>query len=117
VLEIENYRGPPFTPWDYRSLGGPFFHGNVRNAFIIEVAEQSEYADAAAFRRHIAGARVADDTTEHLVRTISYTGDAASLAMTYDLRTMRLVERRHDGAVYKAPASRLSDGGTGTARA
>jgi hypothetical protein len=103
TLDIYNYRGPAKTFWEYASQGGAFFHGNVRNAAIIEVAGAGEYESFAAFRAHIAGARIADTTDGDLVREIAYASGGRALSMRYSLRDMRLLERKHDGVVYTAP--------------
>ncbi|MEX2247186.1 MAG: hypothetical protein WEC75_10915 [Dehalococcoidia bacterium] len=113
MLDIYNYRGPAKTFWEYRSLAGPFYHGNVRNAFVLEVASKGDFADAAAFRRHIAAARIADSAGEDYVREIAYASDGGSVTLRYSLWDMSLVERRYDGAVYTPPMARAgaTDGG------
>lgn len=105
-FDIYNYRGPPKQFWEQRSQAGPFFKCNVRNAAIVEVAGRDEYADFAAFRRHIAGARVADVVDGDGEREIAYATDAGTLAMRYSLRDMRLIERAVDGVPYSAPVGR-----------
>ena len=113
VLDLYNYRGPAKTFWEYRSQSGPFWKGNVRNAFILEVASRAEYADAEAFRRHIGDARVADGVDEDYVREIAYASDGGSVAMRYSLWDMTQLERRFDGAAYAPPMGRAGavDGG------
>ncbi len=113
TLDIYNYRGPAKTFWEHRSQRGPFYKGNVRNAFVIEAAERAEFADVAAFRRHIAAATVTDATDDKQHRRIAYASDGGSVALTYSLWDMSLVERRCDGAVYEPPMARAgaTDGG------
>lgn len=106
TLDVYNYRGPPKTFWEHRSQSGPFYKGNVRNAVIVEVAERDEYADAAAFRAHVAAARVDDTTDASRRRTVAYACDGGSLAMTYSLVDMSVHERGFDGELYESPPSR-----------
>jgi hypothetical protein len=106
TLDIYNYRGPAKTFWEHRSQSGPFYKGNVRNAFIVEVAERGEYADLDAFRRHIAAARVSDSVDDRYEREITYASDGGEIAMRYSLWDMRLIERRFDGVRYVAPMAR-----------
>ncbi len=115
TLDLYNYRGPDKTFWEHRSRSGPFYKGNVRNAFILEVAERGEYASADAFREHIALARIADSVDEQYVREIVYASDGGSIAMRYSLWDLSIVERRYDRAPYAAPMARagaLDGGGT-----
>lgn len=114
TLDVYNYLGPPNTFWEYRSLAGAFFKRNVRNAVILEVAERGEFADLAAFRRHIAIARVSDRTDSDHVRDIAYASDGGRLSLSYDLRDMRPIARVFDGVPYVAPMSRAGAvGGAG----
>ena len=113
TLDVYNYRGPATTFWDHRSRGGPFFKGVVRNALAIEVAERREFADVAAFRTHIAGARVTDMVDDGLRREIAYASAGGEVALAYSLRDMTLLERRIDDAAYTPPRSCVGalDGG------
>jgi hypothetical protein len=90
TLEIENYRGPAKQFWEYRSLGGPFFQRNVRNAVIIEVAERGRYAGFDAFVAHVQDAAIHDELAGG-VRTIRYDCACGGLPLGYDLRTMTRV--------------------------
>ena len=103
TLDVYNYRGPAKTFWEYASLGGAFYKGNVRNAFIIEVAERTAYADLAAFRAHVAAARITDTVDDDYERVITYASDGGELAMRYSLWDLRLIERRIDGVAYGPP--------------
>jgi hypothetical protein len=107
TLDIYNYKGPPKSFWEHRSQAGPFYRENVRNACVVEVAGRDAFADAAAYRRRAAGMRVSDTVDAAHRRTIECASPDGSLALTYDLRDMRLVERRSDGAVYEPPMSRV----------
>ena len=104
TLDIENYRGPSKTFWEHRSQSGPFYKGNVRNAFAIEVASTDDFASAAEFRAHVGTARIADSVDEHNERSITYASDGGSVALRYSLADMRSIERRYDGIAYEPPA-------------
>ncbi|MDP9236171.1 MAG: hypothetical protein M3P30_02025 [Chloroflexota bacterium] len=107
TLDVYNYQGPAKTFWEYRSHSGTFFKGNVRNAFVIEVAARYDFASIHVFRAHIAAASIIDatDTAHH--RTIEYASEGGSVGLKYSLWDMALIERRHDGAVYAPPAARV----------
>ncbi|HUF53067.1 MAG TPA: hypothetical protein VMR52_04750 [Dehalococcoidia bacterium] len=83
VLSIVNYEGPPKQFWEYRSLTGPFWKGNVRNGFALWIAPRSEFASADEFRTALTKAPLLDETVDGL-RTITF-GD---LRLEYDLRAM-----------------------------
>jgi hypothetical protein len=105
-LDIYNYKGPPKSFWEHRSQAGPFYKGNVRNAFAIEVAGRGEYQDVASWRRRAAEVRVSDAVDDRYRRTITCTTPGGSLSMTYSLWDMSLLERRADGEVVVPPMSR-----------
>lgn len=91
TLDIYNYLGAAKVFWEYRTLGGAFFQGNVQNAVILEVAERGAYADAGAFRAHIEAARVADSVDGEDLREIAYAPDGGeALRLRYHLRDMRV---------------------------
>ncbi len=108
TLDIYNYRGPAKSFWEYRSLSGAFFKGNVRNGLILEAAEPREHDTLDAFRRHVEAARIEDRTDADRVRTIAYTCRCGSIELRYSLIDMSLVERRFDGDSYRAPASSVT---------
>jgi hypothetical protein len=113
TLDIYNYRGPAKAFWEYQSLGGAFFKRNVRNAFAMEVAGRCDFADADAFRRHVAAARIADSTGDDGVREIAYASEGGSVTLRYSLRDMRTLARVLDGAPHVAAMARggAIDGG------
>ena len=113
ILDIHNYRGADKTFWEHRSQSGPFYRGNIRNAFALEVAGREEFADADAFREHIAAARITDSVDESYAREIVYASDGGSIALRYSLWDMRVIERRANGALLTAPMGRFGaiDGG------
>lgn len=103
ILSIYNYRDAPKDFWEYRSLAGPFYKGNVRNAFILEVASRQEYSSLEDFRRHIQQTTIQDLTGPERVREITYRWEDGSLSLAYSLWDMRTVERRVDGKPYSPP--------------
>ncbi len=105
-LDIYNYKGPPKSFWEHRSQAGPFYKGNVRNAFAIEVASRSEHADVDAWRRRAAQLRVSDAVDGRYRRTITCVTPDGALSMTYSLWDMSLIERRADGEIIVPPMSR-----------
>jgi hypothetical protein len=102
ALSIFNYSEPSKNFWQYRTLSGPFFRGNVRNGLVLEVASRDDYPSPEAFSRHLASARVVDSVSEG-VRDIEYDGGGQALGLRYDLRDMRVMERRIDGKRYRPP--------------
>jgi hypothetical protein len=103
ALSIFNYSGPSKNFWEYRTLSGPFFKGNVRNGLILEVASRGDYPSAAAFREHLARARLSDSVSGDGVREIEYESGAQAVALRYDLRDLRVLERRVNGEAYVSP--------------
>ncbi len=103
ALSIHNYSGPSKNFWEYRTLSGPFFRGNVRNGLVLEVASRGEYPSAAAFCEHLAGARVVDSVSAEGVREIEYESGGQALGLRYDLRDLRVLGRRINGKRYRPP--------------
>jgi hypothetical protein len=106
-LDIYNYNGSAKSFWEHRSQAGPFFKGNVRNAFAIEVASRRDYADVESWRRRAAQLQVSDAVDERYRRTIVCAAADGSLSMTYSLWDMGLIERRVDGDIVAPPMSRV----------
>ncbi len=52
VISIVNYEGPAKVFWEYRSLAGPFYKGNVRNGFALWVAPRSGVRIYSGVRRN-----------------------------------------------------------------
>lgn len=103
VLSIYNYyEGEPKRFWEYASLDGPFYQGNIRAGFIIEVGDRAEHGEFAAFRAHIMRGVIAE-RIEGSRRTVRYASGADLLEITVDLRANRLVERRVNGRTYHSP--------------
>ena len=84
VISIVNYEGPPKVFWEYRSLAGPFWKGNVRNGFALWIASRSEHESLDAFHTALAATQLSDETSGP-VRRITF-GD---VSLEYDLRNMR----------------------------
>jgi hypothetical protein len=103
ALSIHNYSGPSKNFWEYRTLSGPFFKGNVRNGLVIEVASRGDYPSPAAFHEHLVGARLTDSLPGEGVREIEYESGGQALALRYDLRDLRVLERRVNGEVCVPP--------------
>jgi len=83
VLSVVNYEGPAKVFWEYRSLAGPFWKGNVRNGFALWIAVRSEFASAEAFRDALTDVSLTDEVDDTR-RRIAF-GD---VELAYDLREM-----------------------------
>jgi hypothetical protein len=102
-LCIYNYLGPAKRFWDYASLGGAFWRGNLRAGFIVEVAERYEYASVADFLAHLHEAVVEDQVDDNDVRTVTYRSGGDELALCYDLWNTEPQARMLNGAPYGPP--------------
>jgi hypothetical protein len=89
VISVYNYRGPAKSFWEYRSLSGPFWKGNVRNGFIVSVAPRSQYLSAAAFLDDLRATPLTDETNG-TVRRIRFGEGTAAVELEYGLRDLRL---------------------------
>ena len=83
VISLVNYEGPAKVFWEYRSLAGPFWKGNLRNGFAIWIAARNEFASVEAFRESLADVPVADELAGAR-RRIAFGG----VELEYDLREM-----------------------------
>ncbi len=106
TLDIYNYRGFAKQFWEHRSQAGPFYKGNIRSAFALEVAERGEHADLDAFASYIAVAMLADSADDDYVREIAYGSGPRSIALRYSLWDMSPAGRRFDGVDYQPPMGR-----------
>ena len=106
TLDIYNYRGFAKQFWEHRSQGGPFYKGNIRSAFVLEVAERSAHADVDAFASYIAGAMLADSANDDYVREIAYASGQHNVALRYSLWDMTPIDRRFDGVAHQPPMGR-----------
>ena len=102
-LAIYNYQGAAIRFWDFASLKGAFWRGNVRAGFVIEVAERSEYASAAAFLAHLRTAQIVDGVNDQQIRTVTYSSGDESITVDYDLWNSRPAGRRLAGKAYAPP--------------
>jgi hypothetical protein len=102
-LAIYNYRGAALRFWEYASLKGAFWRGNLRAGFVLEVAERHEFASAMDFLAHLRRTHIVDRTDDDLIRTISFSNDNSSLSLQYGLWHTNLVGRSLDGTPYTAP--------------
>ena len=84
-LAIYNYDGAAIRFWDYASLKGAFWRGNLRAGFVVEVAERHEYESAADFLSYLQQAQIADAVDEDFIRTVTYSNNDESLTINYDL--------------------------------
>jgi hypothetical protein len=98
-----NYRGVPKRFWDYGSLGGAYWRGNLRAGFVVEVAERTEYDSAPAFLAHLREATIEDTVDEQYIRTVAYRSGGDELAIDYDLWNTTPGERRVNGGLYAPP--------------
>jgi len=98
-----NYRGVSKRFWDYGSLGGAYWNGNLRAGCVVEVAERTAYDSAASFLMHLRLAEIEDTVDDRRVRTVSYRSGGDELSIEYDLWNTRPGGRRINGAVYDPP--------------
>ena len=89
VVSIINYEGPPKVFWEYRSLAGPFFKGNVKNGFALWVAPRGDFGTPDAFRAALRAIPLSDKMTGS-VRRIEWGGGSERLTLEYDLKELRL---------------------------
>jgi hypothetical protein len=102
-LTIYNYRGPPKFFWEYASLGGAFWNGNIRAGYIVEIAERYEYPSAAAFLAHLVRAEIDDTVDDAKVRTVRFRSGGDELELRYDLMRSVPGDRRINGSIYEPP--------------
>jgi len=84
VVSVVNYTGPPKMFWEYRSLSGPFWKGNIRNGFALRIVDREEFPSAASFADALARAPLADEVTGSIRRISLGTGDDV-VRLEYDL--------------------------------
>jgi hypothetical protein len=102
-LSVYNYRGVAKRFWDYASLGGAYWGGNLRAGFIIEVAERTEYASGPDFLGHLRQSMVEDAVDDEYIRTVTYRSGSDELSLSYDLWNTEPKERRIEGVLYEPP--------------
>lgn len=103
-LTIYNYRGPAKRFWDYASLRGAFWRGNLRAGYIIEVAERTAYPSAGLYLDHLRQAIIEDTIDSVQMRHVMFRNGGEELALDYDLWNTEPGERRLNGEVYHPPS-------------
>jgi hypothetical protein len=103
-LTIPNYEGAPKRFWDYASLRGAFWRGNLRAGYIVEVAERTAFPSAAAFLDHLRLAAIEDSVDAARVRSVHYRSAGDDLGLRYDLEHTAPLQRSINGQVYQPPA-------------
>jgi hypothetical protein len=88
VLSIYNYRGPAKVFWEYRTLAGPFFKGNVCNGFALRVARRQEFGSLADFVVAFERTPLSDEVVGGH-RRVAFGEGATLLTLEYDLRDMQ----------------------------
>jgi hypothetical protein len=101
-LAIYNYKGDSKRFWEYASLGGAYWRGNLKAGFVVEVAQRSEYKSAAAFLDYLRQATIEEQEWE-FVRTVVYRSGGDELTLSYDLWNTEPKERRFNGITYVPP--------------
>jgi hypothetical protein len=88
VLSIYNYRGPAKVFWEYRTLAGPFFKGNVCNGFVLRVARRQEFISLADFVIAFERTPLSDEVIGGR-RRVAFGEEATPVTLEYDLRDMQ----------------------------
>jgi hypothetical protein len=103
-LTIPNYHGAPKRFWDYASLRGAFWRGNLRAGYVMEVVDRGEYPEAGAFLEHLGRSVVEDEVDQQKVRRVRFGGEGREVELRYDLFHSEPVGRRIDGQPYEPPS-------------
>ena len=88
IVSVFNYDGPPKGFWEYRSLGGPFFKGNVKNGVVLRLADRGDNSSLADFNASFADTPLTD-AVDGSLRTIAFGLDGEALTLAYDLTELR----------------------------
>src|SRR6266508_5399428 len=88
VISILNYQGPPKVFWEYRSLAGPFFKGNVCNGFVLWVARCAEFGSAREFTESLRSLSLKDELDGDC-RHIEWGDGPGAVVLDYDLKALR----------------------------
>ena len=102
-LTIYNYKGVPIRLWEYASLRGAFWRGNLRAGFVVEVSERSAYPSAADFLAHLHTSQISDGVDDASIRTVTYSSGDESISLRYDLWNTRPLGRFLNGSAYTPP--------------
>ncbi|MBC7237642.1 MAG: hypothetical protein H5T69_17515 [Chloroflexi bacterium] len=103
-LTIYNYKGPAKRFWEYASLRGAFWRGNIRAGYILEVAEKAEYSSVGAFLAHLREATIEDQVDSEHIRTVRYHSGDDEIELRYDLWRTEPAGRRYNGTEYVPPS-------------
>ena len=88
VVSIVNYEGPPKVFWEFRSLSGPFFRGNVSNGFALWVAPQADFPSLSEFAEALDALPLSDGMSGS-ARRIGWGEGVEQLVWEYDPRDLR----------------------------
>ena len=102
-LSIYNYKGPEKRFWEYASLSGAYWSGNIRAGFVIEVGEKSDYSSALAFLNHLRKSRLNDIVDDNHNRLVTYSSGNDKLRLEYDLLHTKPGERWLNEDLYDPP--------------
>ncbi|NIV35810.1 MAG: hypothetical protein GWN58_42095, partial [Anaerolineae bacterium] len=98
-----NYKGPAKRFWDYASLKGPFWQGNLKAGYVVEVADRDEFPSADAFLAYLLSSEIKDTVNEELIRNVSYRSGGDEIQIDYDLWFTEPAGRWINGEPYVAP--------------
>ncbi len=102
-LTTYNYKGPAKRFWDYASLKGPFWQGNLKAGYVVEVADRDEFPSADAFLAYLLSSEIKDTVNEELIRNVSYRSGGDEIQIDYDLWFTEPAGRWINGEPYVAP--------------
>lgn len=99
-LTVSNYKGAAKRFWDYASLGGAFWRGNVRAGFILEIVDRDDFASVAEFLASLQAAKIEDRVNPDTVRSVIYHKDRETVRLDYDLLSTQPAGRWINGEAY-----------------
>ena len=102
-LSIYNYEGSAIRFWDYASLKGAFWRGNLKAGFVVEVVEKDDFASASDIFAHLRSTEIDDNVDNNHIRTVTYQSGDDALSIRYDLWNTRPLERLFNNQVYTSP--------------
>ena len=101
VLSLYNYyQGEEKRFWEYSSLAGHFYKGNIKAGFVFEAGDRDEYGNLEHFSAHMAQTHISDQM-DGALRHVSYATGGDLMEITVDLLSNHLVERRVNGQVVR----------------
>lgn len=103
-LTIYNYRGPAKRFWDYASLKGAFWKGNIRAGYVVEIVEQTDYESADSFLVHLHQSVIEDSVDSEYMRHVVFSNDGEELSIDYDLWNTEPGERKFNDDIYSPPS-------------